>query len=506
MEKNYSNYSKNTLEKEKQLHKAAGDYIASYEKNLKESLEAKEAEKMNQALSSARFGYASTYTRSKNRVNSLMEEIRYQNTSTTVAMTEMVTQIVCEALLLDESEFAKLNPNYKSEIKETVRGFLENANINENISNSETIKIMEYVAKKLPSTKEGKYLTEDNIEQLMRMETPAEVEASIKHLSGNIASRVASLVEKEQEKIEKIQKDLDKVAPNSKADPDKEAQDAGEQKPDEDEAEETKDDTTKDDAAKAEDTAVEDKDIEAAVDEAPAEDVAVDTAAEDGDLGKTEKAIEIKPDGTLKIRVIDENVLVRETPRNGLIESLAVNEAQNMIAEGKEYNPDLAIANAIMYVTITEAMDELGLVNVNEDTYSQIITSAGGCLNLNDNKTFNKNKMISESQKVTREWTKKDGTEQKKDYVYYTDKVDPRRQQKRSVYDGKDHKNNGSSMRDYGELKPEHDLTKKSGNLSETVFAAQSLPLNTYSPDDLSERIRRKRLEEEAKKKSNNLD
>ena len=78
---------------------------------------------------------------------------------------------------------------------------------------------------------------------------------------------------------------------------------------------------------------------------------------------------------------MSENVLVRETPRSGLLESLAVNEAMAQISEGKPYNSDACIANAIMYMTITEAMGELGFMTVDEDLYSSIITNAGGCVN-----------------------------------------------------------------------------------------------------------------------------
>ena len=35
------------------------------------------------------------------------------------------------------------------------------------------------------------------------------------------------------------------------------------------------------------------------------------------------------------------------------------------------------LQKAIMYVTITETMDHLGLMNVNESKYSEIISAAG---------------------------------------------------------------------------------------------------------------------------------
>lgn len=425
---NMNNYSKKTLEKEKAQRKANAEYLANYDKNLKESIEAEEKKKMEDAMSAARFGYSSTYTRSKNRVLSLQEEIEYQNNSTTIAMTEMVTEVVCDALLLDEEEFVKLNPNYKSEIRETVRGFLENAEINENINNADTLKLVEYVSRTLPNTKEGKYLTEEDIYSIIEKKKSIDVDGAIKSLSGNVSSRVATLVEKEQKRVDEIEKDIEKVAPKK---------------------EKVAAETTEvvEEVPAEEEIAAKEVPTEEVVEEMPEETTQEEIPAE-GELTTVEndphKKIKINSDGSVSIDVFHES-FVHETPRTGLIESLAVNEAQNLLAEGKEYNGDLCIANAIMYVTILEAMNEMDLLNVTERSYANIIAQAGGVLN----KENTKSTVMTENFKA-----------------------------------------NASAF-------------KNKTTLNETVISSQSAPiLNRRNSDDIAERIRQRRL---AQNQNNNL-
>ena len=48
-----------------------------------------------------------------------------------------------------------------------------------------------------------------------------------------------------------------------------------------------------------------------------------------------------------------------------------------MIAEGKEVNADLALANAIQFLTIVEAFNAAGLIKSNSETYNAIIKESG---------------------------------------------------------------------------------------------------------------------------------
>jgi hypothetical protein len=87
-----------------------------------------------------------------------------------------------------------------------------------------------------------------------------------------------------------------------------------------------------------------------------------------------------KLDNNIKeeVSVKPKRIFFRDVPRSGLIESLAVNEAHNMIAEHGIYDRDLAFANALMYVTIMESFGEMGLLNVDDRAYATIVHQAGG--------------------------------------------------------------------------------------------------------------------------------
>ena len=373
---NLNQVSERTVDTEKRINEQRSNYLR--EAAEKEAAEKAAREKMinESAMHSARLAYASSLERSKNRVRAIEEEISYTNTAATIVITEMVSNIVENALLLDEEEYSKLNPNYKSDIRETVRSILENSKI-ETVTNQDMLAIMEYASKILPDAKTGKYLTEDEISLLAARDKPQDIENAIKRLSGNVANRVATLVEKEQKKVSAIQQDLERVAP------------AKEEAP----AEEVEGEEGFENVPTEEVPAEEAEAQEAPVEEVPAEGQEMPTEAG----AEPSKHIHINPDGTTSIVTpssqldvnpdgsmditLAEDVLVREVPRCGLLESLAVNEAANMIKEGKEYNGDLCLANAVLYMTITEALGETSLISVNENTYADIIVNAGGSLN-----------------------------------------------------------------------------------------------------------------------------
>ena len=567
--------SKKTLEKNKRIEKGINESLTSYYSELKTSEEEKERKLNEAAMAGARFGYASTYARSKNRINNLNEEIRYQNDSAVVGMTEMVAEVVEDALLLDESEFAKYNPDYKEDIRDIISGFLKEGNINEEISNPDTLLLMEYIARTLPNTKNGINLTEDELANHIASNKNRDVNLSIKNLSGDVSARVASLVEAEQEKVDQINKEVNKAKKPEKEKESKDAADADEILQGLNDGKITEDDVEEalsngeisqdvyDEVMNSLDDDFESNDItDESEEEMPAEDGSADNYEEvmeddnaevshdsTATAGQPKKQIQMLPDGTLNLNIYEsylaedsrtsidvidlakqnklkqgnagiisskvgnydgemltakalgvkstlgleltalvatstiigapvgivaalaslfrthknsdilasdhfkdlkeivgkdpkcisilkgirgelakdkpnkddlkhrkaeffdrvkelkqryssENqkltesldivltnmaleetykpIFICETPRCGLIESLAVNEAANMLKEGKEYDADACLANAIMYVTITEAMDEMGLMNVGKREYSKIISAAGG--------------------------------------------------------------------------------------------------------------------------------
>lgn len=347
--------SKTTIERNKRIEKQKNEYLKNHDAMLRESLEAEEREKTEKAMSAARLGYASTFTRAKNRVNNLKEEIEYTNNALTVAMTETITKVVLESLLVDHDEYSKLNEDYVDDIRDIVRNLLENADINENITDTRTLTIMENISSMLPDAKTGKYLSEDRISSIVNNNKNINVLEAIKSLSGNISSRVAALVEKEQQRINEIEEEMEKTNATKK---DKDNKNEKPKDVEDNYEEDNYDDETdlyvEDDYDDEEELDDDDNDIEIQ------------------DLPKRpEVKLEITPEGGAKIQI--KEMLIRETPRSGLLETLAVNEAQNMLNEGKEYNSDLCIANALTYITITEAMSEMGLLKVTENEYSKII-------------------------------------------------------------------------------------------------------------------------------------
>ena len=655
--------SKKVVARDVRIREQAADFLTQYDKKTKALTEDAEQAKLDAAMSSARFGYASTAKRSADRVRMMNETIAYENNAATYGMTEMVAQVVESGLLLDESELSKILPTYKEDIRDTVAGLLKEGKINSEITNPDTLMLMEYVAKSLPGVKEGRTLTEDDIASIVNKNKTLNIDMAIKNLGSNVESRVSGLLEKEQKQKKDIEKEVEAAKGNvdknnngqddlaeieeaimngdlTQADVDEllssgeisqkdydqlsavlaEVEENGlqgqdEEVPPEGDPAAMGGDVPQDDPnAMAEDPAMAGGEVPpegdpAAMDAgmAPQDPNAGADPAMAGGMpaqagvapGMPKKQVQMLPDGTLNVNIYEEylaeaadsalvkqsqmangwsmtkqgrydpemltakglgavkstlglglatlvigsipasirqnnnlerlnsdqykelrdychkdpkcaaiikkikaeliedhpsgkvlkglkkeffaalkeakakykeskltesmdylltemaleereavdagNNLIRETPCTGLFESLAVNEARNMLKEGKEYDSDLCLAKAIMYVTITEAMNELGLIDVTENDYNRIITEAGGCCGNPKNK-----------QKVVKALSKK------------SVKV-PSKKEKGVI-------------------------VKESAQLNE--FCITSGPImNRYTSDDMAERIRRRKLE-----------
>ena len=254
-------------------------------------------------------------------------------------MTDVLSNIVEEALLMETDEFAELNPAYKAEIRETVLAFLENADLNESIKDKRTLSIMEHISRNLPDVKTGVYLKEEEIVDIVKKSTPKEVNSSIESLVGDVKERVANLVSDEQKAEEELQDQIDEIVAISEAAKAKKKAKAAKQ-----------DDKI---AANAEGVAAEegvDPEVTApdteeplppaeamAGEEIPAdmEDVDVDMAGEESIPGDGEIAlggpkgketnISIAPDGTVNLNIRES--FIREYPRKGILETFAFNEA-----------------------------------------------------------------------------------------------------------------------------------------------------------------------------------
>ena len=190
------------------------------------------------------------------------------------------------------------------------------------------------------------------------------------------------------------------------------------------------------------------------------------------------------PDGTMTINVF-ESTFVRETPRCGLIESLAVNEASAMLKEGKEYDGDLCLSKAILYVTITEAMDQMGLMNVDDKKYSQIISAAGG--KLTEGQVTVKQKLEVGSVGVG-----KNGQYG----VILPNGEAVSQTSTQGVAKARQYEKKQKDIAEKEQEKAKREAKKQS--LKESVLVTQYKPVrnDVYQPDSIAERIRQKRLNE----------
>jgi gas vesicle protein len=376
-----------TLEKSKRLQNQANDFLQEYYKKLREDENLQEQKNRDALTNGVGFSQSSAYMRNKNRTQLAEQAIKYNNRASTIVMTDILSNIVEEALLMETDEYAELNPAYKANIRETVLTFLENADLNESVKDKRTLTLMEYIARNLPDVKTGIYLKEEEIVDIVKKSTPKEVNNSIDSLVGDVKERVANLVSDEQEAEEELQDQIDEIVAISEAAKAKKKAKASKQ-----------DDKV---AANAEAVADEegvDPSVTAPESEEPlppAEEMAgqeipadmagmgdVDMAGEenipgDGEInmdmagpkGK-ETNISIGPDGTVNLNIRES--FIKEYPKKGILETFAFNEAMEMLEEGKEYNGDLALANAIMYITILETFNATGLMNISPVQYKKL--------------------------------------------------------------------------------------------------------------------------------------
>ena len=364
MEFNMNYSGKSVMDKNKKIHAAAGEYLAEMAQIEKANQEKLNEDSMNSLMHNARLSNASSYMRNKERAKRLQESLTYRDRTTKNAMTEYICSIVENALLIDKDEYALLNPNYKTETRELVYSFLENADINENIRNTDTLTLIEHISRQMPQVNTGILLEDSDVTGIITKAENQKVDDSIANLANNISGKVADLVSKEQEEKQAIQKDLDKIVSLGEAAKAKVAKkDSKDEEPIEDEHIDS-----------AAEEIIEEPEVEE-IPEGSVMDEPMDVPAP-----RRETSVEISPDGKVKIKMINESAIVTEIPKNGLLETLAVNEGMKMIQEGKEYNGDLALANAINYITALEAFNEMGLLSVDNNKKEEIVRLGGGIM------------------------------------------------------------------------------------------------------------------------------
>ncbi len=326
-----SQLDKNTA----RLQFQASEMLENKNKQLKEEEAAKIDNERKAIIESAYTSIGSYIHNQRVKKQASERAMSYQDEFTTKALTEALCTVVENALLLNTEEYAKLNPNYKTEIKDTIKAFLESDSINEDIQNKHILAICEEIRKNTPPA--SLYLTEEQEFEITNntIMSNDNVERSLDALSRDVRTRVANIVAKDQEELAARQDDIDyanekeaEVAPVAPVEP-------------------------------------------APVEEAP---------LADPEQAPTEAAPQPAPAPIMESKKPTLKIGKNQTKR-GIVETLTINEANKMLAEGKEYNPTLALANTIKYLTILEALDSADIVSIGTDGYNRILSASGVNMN-----------------------------------------------------------------------------------------------------------------------------
>ena len=382
MEKRKFNYadmtqvSKKTLDRNKRLAEQVQSAIREYDEKLRKEIADKEAKLHEEMLKNAGFTQNSIYSRNKARVKALQEKIAYQDNSVKSVLSSYLVSLVEKALVLDVESYEKMLPNYREVIHETVVEMLGKVNSTNTISDKRVRTLMEHIVSSLPSADTGIYMTEESIIKNVRDKSSAEINSIIDSLSGDVRARVVNIIEEEQAEAAKINDELDNITKDVK--PKEEVEtvikkeellqglqsgkltlemldqlvQSGEVTPEV--AEEVKALSQPEATAELE---AEDED-EFVGEELPVE-ADKELPAEVTPASAFKHQVEIDPSGTVRVNVVKET-FYREVPKKGILETLTLTEAHNQIKTGK-YDGVLALSNAIVKLTITEAVRILGL-------------------------------------------------------------------------------------------------------------------------------------------------
>lgn len=310
-------FSRSSMEKKKQIERNIAESIRLKKEASAKAEEALLNEEQEKLYSAASLSNAQ-YIRSRNKAKSIEESIQYIDKYTKKGVAHFISTITENALLLDPEEYATINPNYKSEIRGIVEDFLDNAELNSTV-NENTNVIFEHVVRHLPDVKTGILLEDTAVMDDIENATSPQLDTALADLTVDVKDRVAELIADEQKIKNDMEDDIEKLVAM-------------------------------------------DKDI-------PEAEIVPDLVATD-----------VEAVAKAEAPAINENAIVREIPRNGILETLATREAVKQIREGKEYNPDLAIANAITYVTVLESLNATGLVTIDKQDYRKMVSLAGGVL------------------------------------------------------------------------------------------------------------------------------
>ena len=319
------------------------DMLNNKDKAIEEELAKAEKEKEKALYESANTLYAIHRYNEKQKQALAERKLGYMDHFLEVAISEALSYVAHNALLLNTDEYAKLNENYSKEIDDTIRGFVENNQIDTSFKNETLLELYNAIQKDLPVAE--LYLTEEQEHAFVKdlIASVPKIKNGLEQMTRDVRARVANIVAKDQEALAKENDDLDYI----------------DQK-----------ELSKAPVLPVQQTM--DQEVTPLAD--PEDPNSVVTAQEP-------EPVEEIPAEQSPASVKESLHIIRKNNNIGIVEALSLNEAKTMIDEGKELNNTLALANTIKLITIFETVDESGIVRFGPEEYNRIVSATGKNMN-----------------------------------------------------------------------------------------------------------------------------
>jgi DNA polymerase III alpha subunit (gram-positive type) len=295
-----------------------------------------------------------------------MLENGYADRVAVLGLTEALTKAAIKALPLDEQEYAKLNPHYKDQMGKAIAEAF-NGSVSAGTASTATKVFMDCIERTAPAPKDGMFLEDDELKNRIanELDKSVEVQAAIDNLSNAVQNNVAGIVANDQVEASRINSAVDgiKTAKDIAVEQASQDQQAADQAQADQEAQQQQSaaEAQADDPASYDPNAIQDPSAMAAPDQQ-----AIQAPAAGG------QDVNISIGGTT-VTVHNESCFVRNIPVRGIVEGIALSESQKMIAEGKTYDADLALANAVRTITVLETLDASGLFHIGKAGYARML-------------------------------------------------------------------------------------------------------------------------------------
>lgn len=333
------------------------------DRELREA-DAAEKKENNSIFESAKFSHNAAVARRLAAKRNAVLESQYDGRVAEIGLEFALAEAASRALPLDHDEYSKLNPKYVTEIYESICDAFKGPVSTDNLSPAVKV-ILEGIRKAAPEKSEGILMEDKSLHDklLMSLQDDEDVNKAIDSLSAGVRDNVAGIVANDQKEADQINGAIDdiKTAKDIAAEKAQQDQLAQQQAADQQSAQ----DAAAAQQAQADDPATYDPNYVADP----------NAAAAQPDVAQQWKDVSVTVGGTT-ITVHNESY-AKNAPVRGIVEALSLKESLNMLDEGKDYNADLALANAIKTITVLETLNASGLVHVGHAGYARLLENIG---------------------------------------------------------------------------------------------------------------------------------